>query len=82
MFVNEILTSPRYVDGRKFIERTINSKFGKADVTITTVYMNDKPILKQYVFDMPDKIMNFWKTLKERPKVTGCVVEKNLDVIV
>ena len=31
MFVNEVVTSPRYVDGRTFIEKTVNSKFKKGD---------------------------------------------------
>ena len=58
MFVNEILSSPRYVEGRKFIERTIESKFDKANVSIKTVYMNDKPILKEYTFEN-DNIVKF-----------------------
>ena len=37
MFVNEIISSPRYVEGRKFIERTIESKFDKANVSIKNV---------------------------------------------
>ena len=47
MFINEVITSPIVVDGRRFIERTVNSKFKKGDVTITTTYMDGKPLLKQ-----------------------------------
>lgn len=47
MFVNEIITNPVVVEGRKFVERTINSEFKKGKATITTTYMDGKPLLKK-----------------------------------
>ena len=65
MFVNEVTSSPRYVEGRKFIERTIKSKFDKANVSIRTVYMDDNPILKAYTFENNNMVKNIWKSLQK-----------------
>lgn len=72
------------VDGRKFVEHTINSKFDKGTVSITTIFMNDKPIVKQYIIDRPDKIQTFWKSLKKQNPVQGFEVEKEkgLDITI
>lgn len=51
------------VDGRKFLERTIESKFGDRKVAITTISMDNKPFVKKYVFDEPNVIKNYWKSL-------------------
>lgn len=84
MFINEVTTLPRLVDGRKFVEHTINSKFEKGTVSITTIFMNDKPIAKQYVIDRPDKIQTFWKALQKHNPVKGFEVEKGkgLDITI
>lgn len=37
MFIREITSPIRYVDGKKFIERTIQNKFNKGNVSITTI---------------------------------------------
>lgn len=66
MFINEITSTPRFVEGRKFVERTINSKFNKTNVSITTISMNDKPIAKQYTFVTESMIKHFWKSLTSR----------------
>ena len=77
MFINEVTMLPRMVDGRRFVEHTINSKFERGNVSITTIKMNDKPILKNYVFDGPDAIRTFWKDLTSPCKeVTDFIVEK------
>ena len=81
MFINEVITIPKYVDGRKFVERTINSKFNKGNVSITTIYMNDEPIAKQYVFDMVNKLSHFWKSLKKESNVKELTVYKPFDKI-
>ena len=81
MFINEITTAPRYVEGRKFVERTINSKFNKGDVSITTVYMNDELLLKQYTFNFPDRIANFWKSFKKGKPIKEVIVDKNIDIM-
>lgn len=64
MFINEVVSKPRFVEGRKFIDRTIKSKFKKAEVTITTTYMNDKPLLKKYIFDSPSFQKQVWKSIR------------------
>lgn len=75
MFINEITSLPRYVEGRKFVERTIKSKFKKGDVSITTIYMNDRPLTKNYVFETKNIIKNVWKSI-QKPKVEEVVIDK------
>ena len=80
MFINEITSLPRYVEGRKFVERTIKSKFKKGDVSITTIYMNDKPLTKNYVFETKNIIKNVWKSM-QKPKVEEVVIDKESNKI-
>ena len=75
MFINEITSLPRYVEGRKFVERTIKSKFKKGDVSITTIYMNDKILLKKYLFDTPTIFKSIWKSF-QKPKIEEITVDK------
>ena len=82
MFVNEIISSPRYVEGRKFIERTIESKFDKANVSIKTVYMNDKPILKEYTFENDNIVKNIWKSVQKGHIINDRTLDKKLNIIV
>lgn len=65
MFIKEIISEPRFVEGRKFVERTIESKFNKGNVSITTTYMDNKPIVKQYIFNAPNKLKHYWKTIRD-----------------
>lgn len=73
------LTEPRYVEGRKFVESTMLGKYKDVDISITTIFMNDKPLMKQYTFDAPNILKHFWKTMKHGD-VTEVTVEKGLDV--
>ena len=63
MFIKETIIGPCMADGRKFLERTIESKFGDRKVAITTISMDNKPFIKKYVFDEPNVIKNYWKSL-------------------
>jgi hypothetical protein len=82
MFVNEIITPPRIIDGRRFVERTISSKFENTNITITTVFLDGKPLTKHYLFDTPTIVKTFWKNLAKQSNVTGWTLQKNLDIIV
>lgn len=82
MFVNEVISSPRYVEGRKFIERTVKSKFDKANVSIRTVYMDDKPILKAYTFENDNMVKNIWKSVQKGHIINDRTLDKKLNVIV
>lgn len=82
MFVDEIISSPRYVEGRKFVERTIKSKFDKANVSIRTVYMDDNPILKAYTFENNNMVRNIWKSLQKGYITQDRTLDKKLNVIV
>ena len=82
MFVDEIISSPRYVEGRKFVERTIKSKFDKANVSIRTVYMDDNPILKAYTFESNNMVKNIWKSLQKGYITQDRTFDKKLNVIV
>jgi formate-dependent nitrite reductase cytochrome c552 subunit len=82
MFIKETCSGPKIVEGRKFLERTIESKFDKANVTITTVHMDDEPLLKQYTFDFKDKITTFWKNLKRESNIKKLTVEKHVDTMI
>ena len=63
MFIRETIIGPRIVEGRKFLERTIESKFGDREVSITTISMDNKPFVKKYIFNEPNVIKNYWKSL-------------------
>ena len=63
MFIRETIIGPRIVEGRKFLERTIESRFGDREVSITTISMDNKPFVKKYIFNEPDVIKNYWKSL-------------------
>ena len=82
MFVNEIISSPRYVEGRKFIDHTVKSKFDTANVSIRTVYMDDKPILKAYTFENDNMVKNIWKSVQKGHIVNDRTFDKKLNVIV
>ena len=69
MFVNEIVTSPSYVDGRTFVENTVNSKCRNGDVSITTILMDNKPIIKKYTFTGMDRVRHFWKSLLSKETI-------------
>jgi hypothetical protein len=64
MFINEVVTSPILVEGRKFIERTINSEFKNGKASITTTYMDGKPLLKKYSFSNGNQMKNVWKKVE------------------
>ena len=66
MFISEIKSGTHIIDGRRFTENTVTNQFNKARVSITTVYMDKKPILKKYIFDSDNKIRHFWKNLKTK----------------
>lgn len=66
MFISEIKSGTHIIDGRRFTENTVTNQFNKARVAITTVYMDEKPILKKYIFDSGNKIRHFWKNLKTK----------------
>ena len=74
MFVKEIISTSKIVDGRKFFERTIQSQFKQGNVSITTIYMDNKPILKNYVFQSKDAL----KHILKRPKP----IKTKMDIII
>lgn len=82
MFVSEVVTKPRYVEGRKFFERTVKSKFDKADITIRTVYMDGKPLLKEYTFDNDSVMKNIWKSMRKGYITQDMTLDKKLNIIV
>jgi len=82
MFVSEVVTSPRYVEGRKFIERIVKSKFDKADVTIRTVFMDDKPLIKEYTFENESVLKNIWKSMRKGYITQDMTLDKKLNIIV
>lgn len=81
MFIKEIITEPRYVDSWKFVERTVESKFNRGEASITTIYMNDKPIIKKYTFTGKNILKHFWKTLKNK-EVREETIDKSLNILV
>ena len=46
MFIRETIIGPRIVEGRKFLERTIESRFGDREVSITTISMDNNLLLR------------------------------------
>lgn len=80
MFIEERISKPAYVEGRRFFDRTIKSKFNKGTVQITTTYMDGKPLTKQYIFEGESLIKNVWKQIQKR-KITEQILDKKLNVI-
>lgn len=66
MFVREIISPTRYVDGKKFVERILQSHFASGDVSITTIMMNDRPLMKQYEIKQGGILKRFWKSLRDK----------------
>lgn len=73
MFLSFSTTKPVYVEGRKFVEETIKSRFERGDASVTTIYMDDKPLIKTYNIFGKQKIKNVWKESSEKNT-------KNLDI--
>lgn len=71
MFIEEIIGSPSYVEGRKFVERTIKSKFKRGEVAITTTYMDNKPLVKRYSFSGDERMKNVWKLADKKSSHGG-----------
>ena len=68
MFIKAITSKPAYVEGRRFVDRTVKSRFKKGDISITTTYMDGKPILKRYTFEKDGMIEHTWKKVKAKCK--------------
>lgn len=81
MFIEAITSVPRVVDKRVFIEKTLKGKYKGSDITITTVFMDDKPILKQYFIDGAKTLRNVTKRLNKKPDVEDITVNK-LDITI
>lgn len=82
MYIKDLPTSgPHYVEGRKFVEKAMLGRYKDVDITVRTIFMDDKPLLKQYTFDAPTILKNLWKTMKHKD-VSEITVEKGLDVTV
>ena len=64
MFVEEVISSPLYIKGKKFVDKTIKSKFNKSTVSITTTYVDSKPLIKQYVVRTKDKLKHYIKCIR------------------
>lgn len=64
MYIKAITMLPKYVDGRVFTERTLIGKYRDYDLKCTTVFMNDKPIGKQWEIKGDQFVKNMWKRIK------------------
>lgn len=82
MFIKKIVSEPRFVEGRRFVEETIISKFNKGQVSIRTTYMDGKPILKQYELEDKCILKNVWKSMKKGHETGEMVLDKTLNIIV
>lgn len=80
MFIKAITSEPRYVNGRRFIEKTVESRFSKGNVSITTTYMNGEPICKKYTFDTPNAIKTLWKALKGYNRNHSVTIGPHIDI--
>ena len=83
MYIKELpLTAPRYVEGRKFTEKTMVGRYRGTDIQIKTTYMNDRPLLKQYIFENTQYLKNVWKSMKKGFVTEEMTLDKNLNVII
>jgi len=82
MFIKEIISEPHIVDGRTFVERTIKSKFKDVDTHITTIFMDNKPIVKQYLFENEHMRKYYWKVFEgQKHRIPPMTYVKKLDVM-
>ena len=77
--IQRIVSTTTKVEGRRFYEQTITGKIKSGRATITTVFMNDKPILKKYVLEKTNLIKRLWKTLNSKHEY---YTEEKLNVLV
>ena len=82
MFIKKIVSEPRIVEGRRFVEETIVSKFKKGQISIRTTYMDGKPLLKQYELEDRTLLKNVWKSMKKGHETSEMVLDKTLNIIV
>ena len=81
MYVSEVTSKPRIVDGKKFVETTVKGEYRGKSMDLTTIYMNDKPIIKTWKIQDGEKTINLWYAMKELVKERA--LRKNrLNVIV
>lgn len=64
MFIKAINMLPRYVEGRRFTERTLIGKYKDYDLKCTTVFMNDKPLIKKWEISGDSFVKDFWRGIK------------------
>ena len=64
MFVEEIVSKPRIIGERKFIDKTVKSKFKKGEVEITTTYIDGKPLIKEFMLSDKNFLKYIWKSKK------------------
>jgi hypothetical protein len=81
MFIEAITSVPKVVDGRVFIEKTLKGKYKGSEITATTIFMDGKPILKQYFVDGEKTLRNVTKRLNKKPDVEDITVNK-LDITI
>ena len=84
MFIKEIISEPRIVDGRTFIEKTLKGIYKGTETYITTIYMDGKPIVKQYTFDGANTRTHYWKSwegIKHRIPPLSVQKKNNLDIL-
>ena len=64
MYIRAVSMLPKYVEGRIFTERTLIGKYKDYDLRCTTVFMNDKPIGKQWEIKGDEFTKSIWKGIK------------------
>lgn len=61
MFIKAINMLPRFVEDRRFTERTLIGKYKDYDLKCTTVFMNDKPLIKKWEISGDSFVKDLWK---------------------
>ena len=64
MYIKAVNMLPRYVEGKTFTERTLIGKYRDYSLKCTTVFMNNKPIGKQWEITGDQFVKNVWKGIK------------------
>ena len=80
MLIKQIMSEPVCIDGRRFVENKSKHLFKGKEVLINTMYMDDKPILKEYLIKEEWGFRKFLKHLRRGTTVVQDL-DKNLNII-
>ena len=69
MFIKEITSGAHFLEGRRFVDKTVHGMYKGNNISINTTYMDGKPITKKYTIIGKNFVKDFWKKVKTGRKL-------------